>query len=421
MIHERNHMNTSTALVPKVDLQPLTAAALGPSANRQQLVCKNLLEGDTLAQAKAAAKQEYPAMLDNALRYAQFGNSALDGVNDLIDSLLDKVKLGDSPEAKKIIKTMSANLDGIRRKYDVSDPKIEAKYANMRDGAFSWLNGLDRFWRMILRDIKSMETQVDDASQRLQGHQSELTENVAMYDALYAENEKEIAKLIFTIAVMELIVDEAVADMETIPVGESGLGDRGGEQRAKRGDLINNLNVRIGNFKSRLFIAWATSPQVRTIQTLTISQLGQIDSLINIAVPSLKGILIQMTMLQRSKDAAGTAEVIKNTLNGALQQHAASTGVVLPLIANSANMPMVTVETINAVVTGYLTATDGIARAIQAGAEERSKLEDAMVTGKAAMENASANLTDAIVEQAISAAKPLEITTTVLSPGQATV
>ncbi len=397
---------TSTELVPVAPAQVTTI--------RKQLVCKDLLKGDTLTQAKQEAAEAYKAMRENPVVLQAYGNSDLKGLNDLVDQMMDEVEPVKIPELDELIRGMSREMRSIKKKYDISDPKVREKYERFRKGFLSRWFGAKEFLAQLKDDATSVQKHLDNVDNELAKRQEELNRNVAFYAQLHDENELEIKKLIYRIGVMELILDIATEDMQSIVVGDAALGDRQGEVKAQIAQFVSNLEVKIGEFKGRYMLAHAVSPQTRQMQGLSEGLGNKIGSLRVTALPAFKETIVQWYKLVSTSDAAKISELVASTTNEAIQMFSEAGAEMVPQIADSIYTPTLTPQTIAALADSFAKQTDGLIAAMERGEERRKENEAAMVDAIGVIADASKKLSDSTIARVLTAAnKPLEIETSV--------
>lgn len=365
--------------------------------NRKQLICKDLLQGGTLVQARAEAEKIYLEMLENSQRLMLYGTDAMADVNNLVERILHDIEPTRIPELNGFMKELNANMLSAKRKYDVTDPKVAEKYEEWASGVRKWFRkGVD-FVTMMKADIIEIEKQLDKISAELTGRQVDMTRNVALFDVLYEENEKEIGKLIYVIGVMELIVEVATKDLESIQVGDTDLGDRGQEKRQERVDLITQMQVKIGEYKGRLFIAWATSPQVRMMRALDVGMASKLNELVNGTIPTMKLILAQWRLMAQTMDAATLSAEVQKTANKWTQEFFRNSAVTLPAIAEVIQNPTLTPETIAVVTDSLAQAADGILVAFENGEAKRKELNIAMNTAQGQLADTHQKIDDTVI------------------------
>lgn len=406
-------------VVPTAPQTPANAvvasvALLPPAQAKKQLVCKNLLVGETLKAAQAEAAKLLDEMLANTQVFMAYGTRSLEGVNALVDRLLHNSNDVKIPELTALMKGLNSEMRGVKRKYDPSDPAVLKKYEN-------WKGGIGRFVRrgktmleLLMEDVTSIETQINKVGTQLKGRQLMLMDNVGHYDQLYIENEAEIGKVIYAIAVMELIRDLAAQRAADMVIGDASIGDRGLEQRSQVTDLVSNMEIKIAEYKGRLFIAWGTSPSVRNMRTLNVGLAERINELLCVTIPTMKATIVQWRMLAQTEEAARMAEVVQGASNEWFQAAQAAAAIAVPRIAETINTPSLTVASIAAMADSLDAQANGIIAAMELGARLREEQDAAIMEAGQVIADSTAKVSDALIERVTGIAnKSLEITTTV--------
>lgn len=381
------------------------------AVERRTLTCKDLLVGDTRVAAEAEAAKLFDEMLANTQVFMIYGTSALEGVNSLVDRLLNEVEPTKIPELQKLMEDLNDGMRDIRYKYDVSDPKVRDKFEKWKGGIWRFIGKSKSLVEMLMEDVTSIESQLDKIGKRLRDRQYQLQKNVVYYDALYEENEKEILKVIYAIGVMELIRDLAIERARAIPVGDASLGDRGGEEQASLVEFSSNMEAKIAEYKGRLFVAWATSPQVRMMRTLNVGLAMRINELLCVTIPTMRATILEWRLLMQTKDAAEMSKLVQDASNDWLKAYAAAGAAVVPMVAELVQTPTLLPQTVEAMAASILTQSEGIVRAMELGDQRRAELDKSMLAAKDVLDSSSRAITEAVVDRIVkqSEAKPLEL------------
>ena len=403
-------MSTQLA-VPNVASKDLATIAT-TAETRQKLVCKDMLKGDTPQRAKADAERAYVAMIENPLVIATYGSDALSGLNALVEVMFKDIQAGKDEEVAKMLKTLDKRLSDIQHKYDAKNPQFVAKYENARKGFLGIFGGTAAFWRQFLRDVKSVQSLVENGKQVIANNLKESEGIISRYRELKNENAKELNNVIYTVAVMEYIVDVAVKDIENIPQGDD---HDTSEARGERADLIKNLNNRISAYKSRLFMGWLKSPQLRSQISLNIGVYGTVTITRDITFPMIKEVMINIYLLRKSKDIADMNNAFRQTLNESLQQYAVNAAVIVPLIEESVSAPLMAAQTIEVMRDAYVQQTEAVIKVIDESAEQNAVLDDLYLSTSKVVNTQSDKVSDAIIDRAVAATRKLEVSTNTLT------
>lgn len=412
-----SQLGTMLPDVPKAPVSnglQLVVKDTSPAVARQTLVCNRLLVGDTRTRAEQEALKLYEQMLDNTQVFMTYGTQALAGVNQLIDRLLHEVEPTKIPELKQLMHDLNEGMREIKGKYDVSDPKVRETFAEWKGGIGRFFGRARQLIDLLMEDVTSIETQLKKVGNELHDRQYQLTRNVSYYDELYEENEAEIGNVIYAIAVMELIRDKAAADAAAIVVGDASLGDRGGEKKASLAEFASNMDIKIAEYKGRLFVAWATSPQVRMMRTLNVALAERINELLCVTIPTMRATILQWRLLIQTKDAAELSEQVQQASNDWLVAFAAAGAEVVPRVAEMVQTPTLLPQTVAAMAESVAKQAEGVVTAMENGAQRRAELDDAMLTAKKILDDSSEKISDALIDSIVEHANnPLEIATAV--------
>jgi len=383
---------------------------------RQGLVCSNLIKGAGLAKARQEAAALYQQMLADQSKLMAYGTDSLKALNQLVERLLHEVEPVRIPQLNSMLGQLNRQMLAIKGKYDVNDPKFQSDYKDFLAGVKKFLRKSKDFVALMKADMLSIEAQLNTLEKDLAGRQHQMTRNVVYYNALYAENEQAIINLIYTIAVMELIVEEARKDAASITVGDASLGDRGEEQRQMRADLISNMEAKIADYKGRLFVAWATSPQTRMMRSLDVGMANKLNQLIAVVLPEMKLVLVQWRMMLQTFENAQVSEAVTSMANQWTQEFFEQGAQMMPAIAQAINQPVFWPQTMNAIADALTRSAEGVLAAYQAGDQKRQEVDQAMIESGQALSNVHKKIDDTVIGRIVGSASapiPVEVITSV--------
>ncbi len=383
---------------------------------RQGLVCSNLVKGETLARARREAAEQYKLMLADQSKLMAYGGDSLKALNQLVERLLKEIQPVRIPQLNASLGQLNRQMLAIKGKYDINDPKFQSEYKDFMGGTKRRFHKVRDFLTLMKADIQSIETQLDKMEKDLAGRQHDMTRNVVYYNALYAENEQAIMNLIYTIAVMELIVEQARDDAQRIVAGDASLGDRGEEQKQMRADLISNLEVKITDYKGRLFVAWATSPQTRMMRSLDVGMANKLNQLVAVTIPQMKLVLAQWRMMVQTFENGQVAKAITEMSNQWATEFFEQGAIMMPTIAQAINEPTIWPETMNAIADALSRSAEGVLAAYQAGDDKRKQVDQAMIESGKALADVHRKIDDTVIGRIVGSASapvPVEVVTSV--------
>jgi uncharacterized protein YaaN involved in tellurite resistance len=263
--------------------------------------------------------------------------------------------------------------------------------------------------QMLLKDAKGVQAYLDSLEATLEDYRDQLRTNVAMCNQLYATNEEAIGRLVVVIAAMEETRDLAAAHAESIKLEGAAASVRvKREQRERVVEFIQALDVRIGEFQQRLFVAWATSPQIRNIRAISYG-LGQRLALLQLlTIPVFKLTIVQWVALQQAAEAGEVTDAVAGANDAALRAFANAGAELVPKVSEQIQRPSTSPETILILAESLVTQAKGIAAAYEYGIKARAEVSANIVTGAnliAQAEDAKAEEVLALVRQASQASE----------------
>jgi uncharacterized protein YaaN involved in tellurite resistance len=386
------------AVATALDTQASTVATSGPTA----MVCRDMLDDNTRAAVEAKAHELFPTLYadDNAL--GTFGNESVEAINALVKGMLgDLGKAADIPELTELTNQLDDKLRGFTRKYG-DDAKIsEARdaYTALRGRILDFFNKYRNMLHMLLKDAKGIEVYLDTLKADLIEKQGELRLNVARCNEIYASNETAIKNLVVYIAIMECVWDEADAARRAIVIDESDPLVR--EKREERDRLVqwmSQLEVRTGEFKQRLFVAWATSPQIRNIRSISWGLAQRLGLLVNLTIPVFELTVVQWAMALQANEAAETTEAVQQANQNAMEAWAQASGALVPAAAKVVQAPSMDPSAIVAIAKSLQEQAEGFVTAYAEGREKRAQMETAMMRAAQVIALSQDQAADAIAQ-----------------------
>jgi uncharacterized protein YaaN involved in tellurite resistance len=265
---------------------------------------------------------------------------------------------------------------------------------------------------MLLKDAKGLEAYLDSLVAQITDRQGQLSLNVEMCNELLSENEQAISKLTGVIAIMEIMRDEAETAMNAIKIDAA---DTSPDSRTKReqrdqiATLIQQMDVRIGEFKQRLYVAWATSPQVRNIRTISYGLGQRLGLLITLTIPVFKLTVVQWVAVMQADRASQLGEAVADTNERALDAFAQASGEIMPRVARALQEPSMSPESILLIADSLSKQAKGFEDAYRYGIAQRAKVEAAIMKGAQTIAASQDQQAAVIGELIRGAQQPLEL------------
>jgi uncharacterized protein YaaN involved in tellurite resistance len=393
--------------------QGLAGLAEAPAEQREALPYYQTLPADKLAQAHADANEVLPQMLVDSTALINYGLGAMAKLNAVVDDCLTKVEPTRIPEAQAAMKDLTMSMRAARGKYDVTDPKAREwvqKAIAMSDKPRKLFHKAGDFWAAFQSDVQDIITQIDRVGKELNGKAIKLAYNAEFCNQLYKANEEEVQNLIYVIGVMELALELAKEQALVIPKPDpSNPGDPNAGKRSKYANLITQLEVKIGEFKSRLFVAWASGPMLDAMQAQNVNMAMKLHTLTQTALPTSKNIILQWRIMLQGLEAAKEGAAIQEFTRQNVEQFAKAAAVGMPEIMRSIQAQTATPEMVNIVVDSLTQMVDGIQQAVEEGRHNREVMDQSMRTAQVQLSNVKGKVDDAIINGVIGTAQQAAI------------
>lgn len=245
-----------------------------------------------------------------------FGAKAQEEVTDISDSMLEGVRNKDTGPAGGALNDMVATLRG----FDVSD--IDP---NDKPGFFGRLLGKVKPAAMLIQRYETVKVQIDEITDRLDRHTTQLLTDIATLDKLYDATLAYFHDLADYISAGEAKLAEL--DEKEIPAKEKEA--EGGEMLAAQAlrDLRqarDDLERRVHDLKLTRQVAMQALPSIRLVQENDKSLTGKIRSTVTNTVPLWRQQLAIAVTVARSAEAGRTLKEASDLTNELLTSNAES-------------------------------------------------------------------------------------------------
>ncbi|HEP6882828.1 TPA: toxic anion resistance protein, partial [Streptococcus pyogenes] len=169
---------------------------------------------------------------------------------------------------------------------------------------------------------------------------------------------------------------------------------------ARTTEVINTLEQQHTEYLSRLYVAWATTPQMRNLVKVSSDMRQKLGMLRRNTIPTMKLSIAQLGMMQQSVKSGMTADAIINANNAALQMLAETSKEAIPALEQSAQNPTLSMKSVTSLAESLVAQNNGIIAAIDHGRKERAQLESAIIRSAETI-NDSVKLRDQNIVQAL--------------------
>jgi len=244
-----------------------------------------------------------------------FGSKAQEQLTTISDQMLEGVRNKDAGPAGQALNEMVSVLRGFN--LDELDP-------NRKPGFFAKLLGKAKPLARIVQQYELVRNQIDDISNALERHKTQLLTDIAALDRLYAANLDYFHTLELYIQAGEDKLREI--DAEILPALEREV--TASEDMVKAQNLRDlrasrdDLERRVHDLKLTRQVTMQSLPSIRLVQENDKSLIGKINSTLVNTVPLWRQQLAQAITIYRSGQAAETLKAASDLTNELLTANA---------------------------------------------------------------------------------------------------
>ncbi|HGY1366413.1 TPA: toxic anion resistance protein [Streptococcus pyogenes] len=359
------------------------------------------------ADQQTAITAKAPALVDTFLAdqnaLLDFGQSAVEGVNATVNHILTEQKKLQIPQVDDLLKSTNRELNGFIAKYKDATPVDLDKKPNFLQKLFKQSRDtLQEFYF----DSQNIEQKMDSMAAAVVKQEDTLARNIISAELLIEDNTKSIEHLVGVIAFIEASQKEAsqraAALQKDLKTKDSATPDYQikADLLARTTEVINTLEQQHTEYLSRLYVAWATTPQMRNLVKVSSDMRQKLGMLRRNTIPTMKLSIAQLGMMQQSVKSGMTADAIINANNAALQMLAETSKEAIPALEQSAQNPTLSMKSVTSLAESLVAQNNGIIAAIDHGRKERAQLESAIIRSAETI-NDSVKLRDQNIVQAL--------------------
>ncbi|MDO5365443.1 MAG: toxic anion resistance protein [Streptococcus dysgalactiae] len=359
------------------------------------------------ADQQTAITAKAPALVDTFLAdqnaLLDFGQSAVEGVNATVNHILAEQKKLQIPQVDDLLKNTNRELNGFIAKYKDATPADLEKKPNLIQKLFKQSRDtLQEFYF----DSQNIEQKMDSMAAAVVKQEDTLARNIVSAELLIEDNTKSIENLVGVIAFIEASQKEATTRALTLQQKLATLDSATPEYQvqtdllARTTEVINTLEQQHTEYLSRLYVAWATTPQMRNLVKVSSDMRQKLGMLRRNTIPTMKLSIAQLGMMQQSVKSGITADAIVNANNAALQMLAETSKEAIPALERSAQNPAMSIKSVTTLAESLVAQNNGIIAAIDQGRKERAQLESVIVKSAETI-NDSVKLRDQKIVQAL--------------------
>jgi uncharacterized protein YaaN involved in tellurite resistance len=378
-------------------------------------ITRTLLSENDRRGARSAAEQLYADLLKDRAFRGQWGNEVLTPLNSLVSTILKQRENVDYSSVKPYIDEMNAAVEDFKRNHQSGDSQLQQRLQRLWNAASNLVGELRVFAKKLYVDSLNAEQKLDRVAGHLVKRKDLLEQNVLQCGLIIEKNEEATTGLIGVIAVMEQVILVAQenglrlqAEMQALPTGSV---ERRNKERELEATMLlkKDYEQRISAFVQRLSIAWTTTPQVERMQTLSYQLAQRIGLLIDLTIPVLKLVVVQIGYLADAEKAADIITDVDAATNAAIDQLGAEMVRVTDKVARAVEAPSLRADTILRMMDAVVRVNNNLVEVEALGRQQRAEVAAAVQTGYLAIIGSEEKLQAARLAAFKATQAPLEL------------
>lgn len=377
------------------DIDQIASTVPSPTDKTSQLIqeaskeeATNLSFYDKLSpQQKEGIASKVPALvdtfIDNQNALLDFGKESVEAVNKTVNHILQEQRKIEIPQVDEMLLNTNRELNGFVAKYkNVGETaELEKKPGFLKKFFRQGKANLQDFYF----EAQSIEKRMDSLAGNVTKNEETLSRNIISAELLIEENTKSIENLVGVIAFIEASGKEASQRAHQAQLDLAQLDPTGVDYQVKNEEMmrltevVNTLEQQRTEYISRLYVAWATTPQMRNLVKVSSDMKQRLGMIRRNTIPTMKLSIAQLGILQQSIKAETTADAIINANNAALQMLAETSKEAIPRMEATAQRPSIAIDTVTKLAESLVAQNEGILQAISNGRAQRQQLESAII------------------------------------------
>ena len=265
-----------------------------------------------------------------------FGADAQKRIADFSQTALDAVKTQETGEVGNMLVNLVSELKGFQK--DSEDRKGLARL---------FAKGEDKITRMKARYSK-VSANVDSIAGSLEGYQTQLLKDVAMFDRLYDQNSDYFHQLtLYIIAGDKKLEQVRATELKELQDKAAKSGDAMDAQKA------NDLAAQCDRFEKKLYdlkltrqVSIQMAPQIRLLQNNDSLLVERIQSTLSNTLPLWKSQMVLALGLHHSQQALQAQTAVTDMTNELLRKNAEALKVGTIQTAKEAERGIIDIETL---------------------------------------------------------------------------
>lgn len=335
---------------------------------------------------------------DDVNQIVTFGGPIMQKMNSASVQLLEAQRQIRIPEADAVVNDMLRTMDGFEKKW--RSQKLE----DAVNSVVGWFKKGKYTLSTMVRESKPISDKIDLAEVKLQEMESSLADNISRGQLLHKQTLEHMDDVVAVLAALEQVIEVLRADFDAVDGELRRAEASGAESVTYRGEATSvselreihaNLSFVLSetekswaDWRSQFFLGFAHAPATRNLIVTTFALRRRLATFRTMGLPSARRSLAMWQQAAFAREGAELGQAVQDGTNKLIQGAFAETAKSVEAVANAAQAPVITEETIWAVIDSVKAQCSSIVAADKAGRALRARNLQALERGESSIEDA---------------------------------
>jgi uncharacterized protein YaaN involved in tellurite resistance len=348
--------------------------------------------------------------VSNTAALISIGNAELAQLGDVSDEMISGQRQGDIPEVGQKMSEVVSAMKSLKQQNFQPDEKVRQQVEK----------GINFFQRLIgkgktalevlMEQFDTIQQMIDKIVAELSGHERDMVENIVFYDKLYQQNDQYLRQLLIVIAALEYKQEWTRNDLQKVVQQQAAAGNKPDpnlEAQARwLSDVVSLLDVKIGDLKSRLMLAWSAGPEISILRAADVGLAMKLSTLVYVAIPTWKETAALYMAALRSQQASAAANIAMDATDAMVEMRANALGQAVGEAARTTERAMISTDALQKQTDAVINAIDDLISTRRTGQDARQVAEAAITQNIAKLQAANQRLSQAAQSAAAPPAQP---------------
>ncbi len=359
---------------------------------------RSLLTEKQLADLRRGAPGLARKFVEDVNQIVTFGGPIMAKMNNASVQLLEAQRDIKVPEADVIVNDMLREMDGFEKKW--RSQKLE----DAANSIIGWFKKSRYTLSTMVRESKPITDKIDLAEIKLQEMESALADNISRGQLLHKQTLQHLTDVVAVLAALEQVIEELRKQFDEADAALRGAEATGGESVEYQGRQVSVNELREvhsnlafvlsetektwADWRSQFFLGFAHAPATRNLIVTTFSLRRRLAAFRTMGLPSARQSLAMWQQAAFAREGAELGTAVQEGTNKLIQGAFSETARSIEAVANAAQAPVITEETIWSVLDSVKAQCNAIVAADKAGRALRARNVQALERGETAIVDA---------------------------------